>query len=484
MDNFADFFVVRGDFPQGGIQSKQGYIEHVTGNKLSTANDATWHFYNEGDHSIDYYYCNFCADEIPDENIIYNVQPEGINFANNCLSHYGGGGAGQKDPVLTAEQITETEQIYDSCLLEFNYYNTIFMNLKDGGDSQGLISSIENSQPFDMWDLREDMLDISPHLSLDALISFVDKTDVFPDTVMFEILSANPDELRKNELIFYLENKQDPLPASMIDQLRQTASDTTYKTVLLQQMAHYNQVKIRAAHDMIRSNLNDSTINLIEFRDWLSDIGGVRADEQIIASYMYENNLSEALNLAGQLPQKYNYDSVKLTKHAQYVDVLKLYEELWQETRSINELDSTELADIKYIAENNRTTAGSMARGILESWYGYNYCDCLNTIDTGAYKNNIVVVEPNTVENRKEINIIVKPNPANQWTVFDYKIPEEDVWGEIRITDINGRMIDSFKVSGIKGQQIWDTRNLQSGLYFYTFMVNEDYISGKVILLK
>ena len=475
---------MRGEFPQGGIQSKQGDINNATGNTFTSPDDVTWHFYNEGDHLIEYYYCTSCPDEMPEEENIYNLQPEGINIANDCPSHYGGGGEKPKEAVLTVEQRLEKEQLFDSCVAEYNYYNTIFENLEDRGDTQGLISAIENSLPGDMWDLREDLLDMSPHLSLGVLKSFADKTEVFPDTILFEVLSANPDELRKNELINYLENKTDPLPASMIDQLREAAYDTTYKTVLLQQMAHYNQVKTRAAHDMIRTNLNDSISDINDLRDWLTNIGGVRADEQIIASYMYENDYTEALNLANQLPQKYNYNTENLTDHEQYVDMIALYGQLWQEGKSINGLDSTELADIEYIAENNRTTAGSMARGILETWYGYIFCDCLNTTDTSGYKNNKIIIEPNAVEKLNELNIIVKPNPANQWTVFDYQIPEADVFGEIRITDINGRIIESFRVSGKQGQKIWDTRNLQSGLYFYTFTVNDIYKSGKIIILK
>lgn len=67
-----------------------------------------------------------------------------------------------------------------------------------------------------------------------------DRDDVFTESVLFEILASNPDELRKSDIISYVENKTHPLPQYMTDILKQMASGTTYKTVLLNQMANYS----------------------------------------------------------------------------------------------------------------------------------------------------------------------------------------------------------------------------------------------------
>ena len=39
-------------------------------------------------------------------------------------------------------------------------------------------------------------------------------------------------------------------------------------------------------------------------------------------------------------------------------------------------------------------------------------------------------------------------------------------------------------VSGEQGQQIWDTRKINAGVYFYTFAVNGITESGKIIINK
>ncbi len=157
-------------------------------------------------------------------------------------------------------------------LSDYNNVKTLYENLKDGGNTTATVSDIETAWPQDMWELRTELLGKSPHLSMDVLKATADKTDVLPESVIFEIMAANPDELKKEELIKYLEDKENPLPEYMIDILKQVATGSTYKTVLRQQMGHYNQLKTRAAYDIVRSLLNDSVTDNNELRNWLDNI--------------------------------------------------------------------------------------------------------------------------------------------------------------------------------------------------------------------
>ena len=50
------------------------------------------------------------------------------------------------------------------------------------------------------------------------------------------------------------------------------------------------------------------------------------------------------------------------------------------------------------------------------------------------------------------------------------------------ITDVSGRIIQKFKVSGKQGQYIWDIRYNKPGMYFYNFTVSGHTKSGKMVL--
>lgn len=125
-------------------------------------------------------------------------------------------------------------------------------------------------------------------------------------------------------------------------------------------------------------------------------------------------------------------------------------------------------------------TAGSMAKGILETHYGHHYCDCLNTTGTSGFKSGSVNM--GYFNQAFGIKITVEPNPAKEWAAFNYSLPDKETQGVIKITDVTGKIIETFVVSGVQGQRIWDTRKIKQGIYFYTFTVNGMSNSGKIVI--
>lgn len=258
---------------------------------------------------------------------------------------------------------------------------------------------------------------------------------------------------------------------------------TIAETVLEQEMAHYNQVKTRAAYDIIRSNLNDSVTNMTELRNWLDNVGGKRADEQIIASYMAENNYADALALANMMPALYDFTGDDLTEHNYYMDMLNLQIQLAQEGRNVYELDSNEVSNLVTIAENSTGTAGAQAKGILEFAYGYHFCNCLNVSDSTGFKSS-EMINPEDFARAYGLEVTTEPNPASEWVAFNYTLPYDKSEGTIKIIDTKGAFVTSFKVIGLQGQKVWDTRKLNSGVYFYTLSVGEFTRSGKIVISK
>ena len=96
-------------------------------------------------------------------------------------------------------------------------------------------------------------------------MTVAEHNDVFPASVLMEILSANPEELKEDTLINYLQANE-LLPDYAISILQQVATGTSYRTVMQQQMAEYRHEYTEAAYDIIRSILNDSIVNYTALR--------------------------------------------------------------------------------------------------------------------------------------------------------------------------------------------------------------------------
>ena len=55
---------------------------------------------------------------------------------------------------------------------------------------------------------------------------------------------------------------------------------------------------------------------------------------------------------------------------------------------------------------------------------------------------------------------------------------------DIRISNVSGKNVELFNISGVQGQKIWDTRNIRPGVYLYLFTVNGFTESGKIVISK
>jgi hypothetical protein len=482
-NNYADFYVAdknTNHSDHSGIQSEQGGNSYTAGNTF-TQNGATWHFYNGGEHLVGYYHNLYTGNETPDDDKIFHVAKIGRIVANACPSHYGGSGG--IDLVLSPQQKADAEQTYYTNLTNYNSIQTLYESYVDGGNTDATLIDIQTAQPDDMWELRSKLLGESPHLSFDVLKEAADKTDVFTESALFDILAANPDELKKDTLISYLENKENPLPGYMIDLLKQLAEGTTYKTALQQQLAGYKHNYSRAANDIIRSILHDTIVDNTALRNWLDNLGGITSDRQIISTYISEGNFTDALTLVNLLPQLYKLEDNELAEHAYYIDMLGLHQTLYLQGRNIFQLDSTEKATITFIAANSTGVAGAQAKSILEGVYDNNYVDCPEADGAAGYKQSRIIIS-DALAKAHGLSISVKPNPANNWAAFDFTLPGDATEATLTIANSMGTTVEILQLTGQQGQKIWDTRKVNPGVYIYTLTVSSFSQSGKIVINK
>jgi hypothetical protein len=477
-DNNIDFIVTsenpEEDLPQ--IRTFQGTQTMASGNKFSA--NAQWHFKNDGFQVVDYFYCTTCTDETP---VYYTPQlilPVESDY-NTCPPHYGGSVGTEKSVLLSPEQIQQTEQDFVTNQTDFENIEVLFNNLKDGGNTDALTTEVEMSWPEDMWELRTELLGNSPHLSKEVLMAAADKTEVLPESVLFEILAANSDELRKGELISHLENKEQPLPEYMINILKQVAGGITYKTVLLQEMTNYNRAKTQAAYDLIRSSLNDSINDNQYLRNWLANLNNAQADMQIVSTYRTEGDFASAQTLLDLIPGLYMLEGKELIEYNEYKSFTEMQMGIQQQGRNIFQLEDSEITTLVNYAENSNGKVAYLAQGILEYAYDFNFCNCAPVGDSSILKNSYV---EGVLSSASGLLIDASPNPATTWVTFDFELPVYAKKAILQISDIEGKIITTFTLSIQQKQYVWDTRNWEKGVYIYTLKTTNESKSGKLII--
>lgn len=86
-----------------------------------------------------------------------------------------------------------------------------------------------------------------------------------------------------------------------------------------------------------------------------------------------------------------------------------------------------------------------------------------------------------STQHPETIHVTVKPNPASDWVAFDYILPE--VNATLTIQDALGRKIETFVLTGKKGQKLWSTKGFPEGIYFCSLRAG-GYIKTEKLLIR
>jgi len=466
------------DFIISGVQIGQGSLTKSAGNEF-TQNISGYNIYNNCSHGVGYYYDSDKPLEIP---LVYTpgaayvtIHPQTLDAECSDI--------GIDPKLLSPAEKQDIEDDYLSAESDFNTVKSLYESLEDGGSTENLKTEVENSWPNDMWELRAELLGLSPYLSTEVLKTAADKTDVLPESVLFEILSANPDELKKSELMDYLENKEEPLPEYMISILNQLAEGQTAKTALQADISKYNREKSRAAYQMLVSLTLEEQLDYTKYRLWLNRLGGMGNDKRIISSFIEEENYTDALALANILPDLYQLEDNDLTEYNYYMDMLNLDISLKQENRSPYNLNSAELELIEQLAENSQGEAGVKAQSILEYFYNDHFCNCINT-SVNENKSSNIRFDDNDYANAMGLKVTTEPNPATNWVAFNYELPIDCEKATLIITNTEGKTIDEFILNSQTNQKVWNTSQLKAGTYVYELISKDFKYTGKIVIIK
>ena len=483
-DNAIDFIVTAEPGPdnEGMIRTYHGTPEVSSGNIFSqNPGQDEWHFRNKKYQNIDWFYYEPIDEEEPEKvftlpEVYFTAIYQDVGY-NNCPDHYGGGG-GIGINTSTRQQL---ELDFGQNLNDYNAVQSLYESYIDGGNTDAELMDIEMAQPDDMWALRDQLLGDSPHLSQEVLREMAERTDVFPDDAIFDILAANPDELSRDSLLLFLEQKENPLPQYMIAILEQLVANVTYKTILERQMAEYHAAKVQAAQDIIRSIVHDSVFDATDYRNWLSNLESLEADKQIVSSYLNEEDYPAATSLLNMMASLYELTGDRLQRYNDYKDLMLLQISWRQNGRNVFQLDSAELAILGAYADNSKGHAQSIAQNILSQVNNTYYHECLYSDESIPLKQNRTI----SLDGFNDLagpKVKVEPNPASTWAAFNYELKGDSPTATLQIVNAEGKVIHHTSLNGNQGQYVWDIRSVKSGMYLYIVTTSGLTTTGKLII--
>ena len=470
-----------------GIANKQGAnttnAEDMAGNLFYYNSDVVGDFddiNNQSNHFY-YYYSNDAG--------IYNVEPldyttntvtkvpKPINnwtYENGCPSGLtsGGGGSTEESRSAMADAQTDIEST-----------EAVLTALVDGGDTETLNAEVESSIPAEAAMVYNELMAESPNLSETVVESSIEKEDVLPNTMIRDVMVANPHTSTSLQLLEKLDNRNNPMPEYMKAQILAGRSIQSLKAELEGQLAVHHIRKTKAINRIARhfAALPASTAKTDSL------LALYQADNSISSSYMqawlylYSGQYLQGQNVMTAIPIDFSLSGDELSEYQNMQLLYTLLRELFEAGKHLDELSAVQKGQLQSLASETTGFAPVYARNVLIAIDEMEYEEPVilpdqfkSTTVEEAYKELLNSPQPKMLE--------VYPNPSNDFVILGYQFDTETK-GSIEIRDVSGSLIQSVPFKGMQDQVSVITRSWAPGMYMVSLMVNDKVIETTKLTL-
>ena len=436
---------------------------------------------NEAEHITYYYPENAPGYNVEPIDYTNNVHPIHITvypdwtFENGCPSHLNQGG-GIED---LKSEMTVAEQKIDST-------GNILSLLIDGGDTEQLQTDVNYSVPPETMEIYNELMNESPYLSDTVVSTAIEKENVLPNAMIRDIMVANPNTAKSDELMNKLDERYNPLPDYMKAQILQGRSILSIREETESHLSSFKMQKSRAINNLARCYRND-TVNPQSSSDSLlvlyQNENSLWAKYALAFEYLVRDDSTSAITILDSIPSNFELTPAQNTEHQNYRNYFEIILGLMVENKTFYEADSSDIAELYSIMNNSSANVHALARNLLIA------------IDTLTYQEPYIL--PDLLKSSEAYDeywkllntdmpkyLKIHPNPAHDYIIIDYSL-EYYKKSLIEITDINGISIKTIEVKNETNQLVIDTRKWNSGIYIATLKNNDKIIENtKFMIVK
>jgi hypothetical protein len=473
--------------PDLGIAEYQGSMEPAddapAGNTFTKEIPHEWDIYNEG-NNIEYIHHLINSTQ-------EKVKPASTMISENVTTHenrdasyskeiscpsmlnFGEGGAGGMKSIMA--QVNE------------NIENTIseLSMLVDGGDTEEMNTDVLMSVPDEALEIRDQMLGESPYLSDTVMESAIYKEDVLPNAMIRDVLVANPQSAKSEEVLNALDERWDPMPDYMMAEILEGRDSIGSKEVLHAQLSHYGQERSAAFHtlvmiyqrDTVNEGAQDSLIAM------LGDDGTLKAKYSQAFLFQQQNDTAMANAILESIPDDFQLTEEQLEMHADYLIFMGILQDLQAGNLSVLQLDSGQINSLQTLSGNNPFLPGIYATMVLKANGISDYEEPVILRDP----TKSVIIKPDYSKISTEVihKSILKiyPNPAGEYFIAEYHLDKD--YGDLylEILDATSRTLDEEQLKGMQNQVVIPVKQYPSGIYLIRLVGNGEFLDSQKIMV-
>lgn len=363
--------------------------------------------------------------------------------------------------------------------------NTVINALKDAGDTDALYWNVSTSAPWQSLEVYNELMSSSPYISNKVLASAIEKENVLIDAMIRNILVANPHSAKNNELLDLLEQRLQPLPEYMWDEILEGRDIVSVFENLQATFSYYRNKEAEYQKQLIHMYLNDNTAAAKD-----SIIKILLADNSLHQWYQAafirqeQGNNVAALDILNSIPATFSLDSEKLTAHNDIITFVSKAEALRQQGISIYLPDSTTVAWLLDMMDNGSEPASNYARNILVAHSIVEYEPEIPLPDFN--KSDLVKHRKRSNVTQQDEVIILHPNPAKDFVIINYDIQDLNLINAqalLTVTGIEGKVIETLSLQKNKDQVVFQLSDYTPGTYIISIYYSNRIIETKRLII-
>jgi hypothetical protein len=378
----------------------------------------------------------------------------------------GSGGGGLDDSDELRLLIASSEQQADSV-------GQLIQSLEDAGDTPGLTWTVDMSAPNQAYEVYNQLMGAAPYVSDTVMAAAIQKETVMVDAMIRDVMVANPESAKDDDLLELLNERFSPLPEYMLGQILQGRSLVSVYGELKSKQSYWHQQRSLAMNRLKVNYLADTTnpgASLDTLAMLLGEENTADARYQLAMLHVGRNNWTDAMAVLSTIPQYFTLGQDGLQSHQDMVSFMGV---LQQMDGSLP--DSTQAATLFGLIGQEAGKAPVYARNIL--------------IAAGLLAYEEPVIFPDPYKSSKEIEferlvkladeqrmIEVFPNPAGTYFIVKWEVEKPADNMEVRLTSSTGQAVMQIPVSGRENQQIVPTHGIKAGVYVVSL-----HAGGKIL---
>ncbi len=404
------------------------------------------------------------------------VGPNYSTHVNSCPSNFTNGHLHPFAPSV----ITAVKAQFNTSKLA--YINTAYAYnaLLDGGNTDQLITEVEESWPQDAWTLHDLLMAKSPYLSEEVLRTTVTK-NILPQAMLLEVLLANPEATKQRDFIRWLQyDAPYPLPQYMVDLIVGSWDQHTFRADLEDNMGQQHVDMTFAANLLIgeckSDTIGQNTDSLLVYWQRVPSLGA-RYSEAL--TRMQRGEYTQATALMTGLENGYRLNAAQQTERNNTLGLIAALAAAHNAGHDLMHLTAAERTAITLVAERGCDRPSLWAQNLLCYRYGQCYPLC-----TGEATSKKAVHGPDRAVVQTAALLSIYPNPATSYTTLAYHVDKLGNGPAIVVRNVDGRELKRFVLNTAIGQVLLDTRDYVPGTYSVELLNDGSRIDTKRLVLK